>query len=57
MTYMKYVSVESGKVQTVEDWEEYFVDPLQWWDNRFYKVSLGISLDYQLVDVRKLQKK
>jgi len=45
MTYMKYLTIESGEVQTAEqDWEEYFADPLQWWDCRFYKVSLGILL-------------
>jgi len=45
MTYMKYVPVESGEAQTIEQvWEEYFADPLQWWDNRIYKVSLGLLL-------------
>jgi len=38
-------SIELGEAQTIEEvWEEYFADPLQWWDNRVYKVSLGISL-------------
>jgi hypothetical protein len=45
LTYMKYVPVESGEAQTIEQvWEEYFADPLQWWDNRVDKVSLGLSL-------------
>jgi len=45
LTYMKYVPIELGEAQTVEQvWEEYFADPLQWWDNRVYKVSLGLSL-------------
>jgi hypothetical protein len=45
LTYMKYVSVESGEAQTIEQvWEEYFADPLQWWDNRVDKVSLRLSL-------------
>jgi len=42
---VKYVPFESGEAQAIaHDWEEYFADPSQWWDNRFYKVILGISL-------------
>jgi hypothetical protein len=42
---MKYTPVESGEAQTIEQvWKEYFVDRLQWWDNRVDKVSLGLSL-------------
>jgi len=49
---MKHVPVESGEAQTNEQvWEEYFADPLQWWDNRVYKVSRRLP-----VGVRKLQK-
>jgi len=49
---MKYVPVESGEAQRIEQvWEQYFADPSQWWDNRVNKVSLGLP-----VDVRKLWK-
>jgi len=42
---MKYVPVESGDAQAIEQvWEEYFADPLQWWDIRVDKVSLGLSV-------------
>jgi hypothetical protein len=42
---MKYVPVESGEAQTIEQvWKEYFADPLHWWDNRVDRVSLGLSL-------------
>jgi hypothetical protein len=45
LTFMKCVPVESGEAQTIEQvWKEYFADPLQWWDNRVDKVSLGLSL-------------
>jgi hypothetical protein len=45
LTYMKCVPGESGEAQTIEQvWKEYFADPLQWWDNRVDKVSLGLPV-------------
>jgi len=50
---LKYVPVESGEAQTIEQvWEDYFADPLQWWDKRVYKVYLELSIGLR-VDVRK----
>jgi hypothetical protein len=58
LTYMKHVPVESGEAQTIEQvWKEYFADPLQWWDNRVDKVSLGLSLGLPVSWCQKVAKK
>jgi hypothetical protein len=47
LTCMKYVPVDSGEAQTIEQvWKEYFTDRLQWWDNRVDKVSLGLPVSW-----------